>query len=201
MIKLNSDTTNEEHKEHSDDAGSGDGRDRAQAMSNLFREHNRALTNFLLSRLRNEEEAKEVAQEAYVRLLQLHEPVATSFLRWYLFKIAKDLAIDRHRQRAARGRIDRLNIFEDLDASSPTESSVIASDQLVAFQSALKELPAKCQQAFVMHRFLDLSIVEVAGRMGLSDRMVRKYIHRTLVYCRLRMTGMSVEEANRLVKS
>jgi RNA polymerase sigma-70 factor (ECF subfamily) len=199
---MSSETTNKANEKDPGDGANGAGpRDRAQAMTDLFREHNRALVNFLMSRLRNEDEAKEVAQEAYVRLLQLDEPVTTSILRWYLFKIAKDLAIDRHRQRATRGRLDRLGIFEDLDVSSPTESSAIASDQLVAFQSALKELPAKCQQAFIMHRFLDLAIVEVAERMGLTDRMVRKHVHRTLVYCRLRMTGVSVEEANRLVKS
>jgi DNA-directed RNA polymerase specialized sigma24 family protein len=44
---------------------------RAAEISQLFREHNRALVLFLASRLKDMQAAREVAQEAYVRLLQL----------------------------------------------------------------------------------------------------------------------------------
>jgi RNA polymerase sigma-70 factor (ECF subfamily) len=174
--------------------------ERTEAISTLFREHNRALVHFLMTRLSNEAEAKEVAQEAYVRLLQLDRPVAVSFLRWYLFKIAKGIAVDRHRQRGSRQRLDQLDVFEDLDTSSPTENSVMAADELALLLSALRELPRKCQQAFLLHRFRDLSTVEVAATMGLTDRMVRKYVQRALVYCRLRIEGLSREEATRQVE-
>ena len=167
---------------------------RARAMSELFREHNRALVSFLVTRVHNEDEAKEIAQEAYVRLLQLHQPVATGFLRWYLFKIAKDLAVDRHRQRAARGRIDSSRALVEFDSASPTECSVMASDELAALRSALEELPPKCQRAFLLHRFEDLTTVEVGERMGLTDRMVRKYVKRALVYCRLRLSGIPKDD-------
>ena len=36
------------------------------AVSQLFREHNRALLRYLTARLQSEQEAKEVAQEAYL---------------------------------------------------------------------------------------------------------------------------------------
>ena len=55
-------------------------------VGRLFREHNRSLVSYLAMRLRSVQEAKEVAQEAYVRVLQLQEPGAVSFLRAYLFK-------------------------------------------------------------------------------------------------------------------
>ncbi len=167
---------------------------RARAMSELFREHNRALVSFLMTRVHDEDEAKEIAQEAYVRLLQLHQPVATGFLRWYLFKIAKDLAVDRYRQRATRDRIDSSRALVDFDSASPTECSVMASDELAALRGALSELSPKCQRAFLLHRFEDLSTVEVGERMGLTDRMVRKYVRRALVYCRLRLSGVPKEE-------
>lgn len=171
---------------------------RARAMSELFHAHNRALVSFLITRVHNEDEAKEIAQEAYVRLLQLHQPVAAGFLRWYLFKIAKDLAVDRHRQRATRGRIDSTRAFIDFDSASPTELSVMASDELCALRAALAELPPKCQRAFLLHRFEDLSTVEVGERMGLTDRMVRKYVKRALVYCRLRLSGIPKDEISQV---
>lgn len=79
--------------------------DRGAAVARIFREHNRKLVGLLVTRLKNEQEAKEVAQEAYVKVLQL-EPGrgAVSYLRSYLFKVAENLAIDRLRQRSGSFR-------------------------------------------------------------------------------------------------
>lgn len=137
---------------------------RSAAISQLFRDHNRALVNFLLTKVPSEQEAREVAQEAYVKLLQLDQPVAASILRWYLFKIARRIAIDRHRQRASRARVHRLDLDEDLDLDNPTESRVIASEELARLLEALRELPQKCQHAFLLQRFQGLTPPQVAAR-------------------------------------
>src|SRR6185369_14865836 len=50
-------------------------------IERLFREHNETLLLFLRARLNCEADANEVAQEAYVRLLQLDRPDQPSFLR------------------------------------------------------------------------------------------------------------------------
>jgi RNA polymerase sigma factor (sigma-70 family) len=84
-----------------------------EAVSELFRANNRALISFLLTHLSNEGEAREVAQEAYIKLLQLDRPEAVSFLRAYLFRIAANLAIDRIRRRDRKDRIERLDLFDE----------------------------------------------------------------------------------------
>src|SRR5439155_25108996 len=78
---------------------------RIRAVARLFQEHYSALLRFLLPRLRSEQEARDVAQEAYVRMLELDSSSAVSFLRGYLFKIAANLATDHRRQHAAQSRI------------------------------------------------------------------------------------------------
>src|ERR1700730_14557583 len=98
---------------------------RVAEISRLFREHNAALIKFVLTKVGSEQEAKDVAQEAYVRLLQLDRPVAVRYLRWYLFRIARNIAADHYRHSRVRARLSELGAFEGLDASSPTESGVI----------------------------------------------------------------------------
>ena len=178
-----------------------DTRARAEEVSRLFREHNRALVNFVLTRVANEQEAKEIAQEAYVRLLQLDQTVAVSYLRWYLFKIAKHIATDRYRQHRIRTRLDQQDIFLDLDLASPTENSVMAADELARLMSALKELPAKTQKAFLLHKLRGLSTLEVAAHLDITDRMVRFHLKKALSYCLFRVAGMSADEANRRLES
>jgi len=88
----------------------------AAAVSHLFREHNHALVDYLTARLRSEQEAKEVAQETYVRLLQMQDPGTPGLLRAYLFKTATNLAIDRLRHRKVRHRAEEQpGSFDDSD--------------------------------------------------------------------------------------
>ena len=174
---------------------------RAEEISRLFREHNAALIKFVLAKVRSEQEAKDVAQEAYARLLQLDRPVAGSYLRWYLFKIARNIAADHYRHSRIRARLAELDASEGLDPSSPTENGAIAADQLAALLSALKDLPENCQKAFLLHKFRGLSTGEVAKCMQITDRMVRNHVRKALLYCRFRCDGLPREEALHLLKS
>jgi RNA polymerase sigma factor (sigma-70 family) len=175
--------------------------DYAAAVSRLFRDHNRTLIGFLYARLRNEYEAREIAQEAYVKLLQLDQRGATSFLRAYLFRVAANLAVDRIRQRRSRARLDQLDSVDDFFSEAIAERAVIAGQELALLRQAVAELPAKCQQAFRLHKLEDQSFADVAAVMGITERMVRKYVSRALVYIRLRREGCSAVEAGQSMRS
>jgi RNA polymerase sigma-70 factor (ECF subfamily) len=173
---------------------------RAEEISQLFRDHNRALVLFLASRLKDLQAAREVAQEAYVRVLQLETPGAVSFLRSYLFKVAANLAIDRLRQQQSRARLDPVDDLEDfLDEATP-ERAVIAREELRFLGAVIGELPAKYQEAFQRHRVDDESFEDIARGMHLKERMVRRYVANALVYLRLRREGVSAAEAWRQVQ-
>jgi RNA polymerase sigma factor (sigma-70 family) len=176
----------------------------AVAVSALFREHNRMLVGYLRSRLGSEQEAKEVAQEAYVRVLQLHEPGAPGLLRAYLFKTAANLAVDRLRHRRVQQRSEEQSqLFEELNATGgelddPAEQLLAReqADQLLRF---LQELPIKSQQVMNLHRFEGISQRDVAVRLGISERMVRRYVTYAMVYCHLRLDGMAVNQVRQRV--
>lgn len=182
-------------------AGAACERGHSRALSSLFEEHNRTLQLFLMARLGNEQEAREVAQEAYVRLLQLHQPGTVSFLRAYLFKTAANLAVDRIRQRVNRERLDRSGPQSELiDRVSP-DRRVMAAEELRILEQALRELPASYRRAFVLHRFDDWSTAQIAKELGVQERMVRNYISRSAIYCKLRLDGASPSEATARVRA
>jgi RNA polymerase sigma-70 factor (ECF subfamily) len=173
----------------------------AEAVSHLFREHNRMLVGYLTARLRSVHEAKEVAQEAYVRLLQLQNPGAPSLLRAYLFKTATHLAIDRLRHRAVQRSAERGELFDGLTAGASDNDD--PAEQLEARERTehllgfLQELPVKCRGVFELHRLEGLTQHEVGGRLGLSERMVRRYVTYAMLYCRLRLDGVPADRARR----
>jgi RNA polymerase sigma factor (sigma-70 family) len=176
----------------------------AAAVSQLFREHNRALVGYLTGRLQSEQEAKEVAQEAYVRLLQLQETGTPALLRAYLFKTASNLAIDRLRHRRVRHRAEEQpGLFEGSDITrselGDPARQLLAREQASQLLGYLQELPIKCQNVFNLHRLEGVPQHEVAVRLGFSERMVRRYVTYAMVYCHLRLDGMTAEEVRRKV--
>ena len=159
-------------------------------VASLFEAHNKALLRFLTCRLRSAQEAREVAQEAYVRLLQLDAPDGIGYLRAYLFKTAANLATDRLRSTARRERVDQLAFFDQAEKFEPSpETSVSAQQELATILTMLDELPPRCRYAFLMHRFYGHSIAEVASSMTLSVRMVQLYVERALAFCSGRLHG------------
>lgn len=176
-------------------------RERAALVSELFRNHNRMLVRFLQSRLQNPQEAREIAQEAYVRLLELERTGAVGFLRAYLFRIASNLAIDRLRSRNTRERIDAHcpDSLDEVTQEGPVEREVFAADEMRVFWASLAELPEHFRQAFVMHRLENLSTGEIALKIGKSERMVRRYIVHALTYCRCRLQGSTPAAARQRI--
>lgn len=152
-------------------------------VNQLFQEHNRALINFLLTRVRSRAEAMDLAQEAYVRLLQLDHPGAIGFLRGYLFRIAANLSIDCIRARIPRERA-AVELFEELGDSDEIEHRAILNEEFDIVCGALEELPPKCQKAFLLNVVEGYSHSETARAVGCNERMVRYHISRALTHCR-----------------
>lgn len=190
----------EEKPDAAKDAAGGEAvsdRERAEMVERLFREHNTTLVRFLTTRLHSVSEAKEVAQEAYVRVLQLDKPGASNLLRAYLFRVALNLAIDRIRRRKTQQRThenepDLLQAAEDL---CDPERYAVAREDLMLVARSLTELPEKCLKAFLMYRLEGETQARIAERLGLTDRTVNSYVRQAMLYCRLRMEGVSPEEA------
>jgi RNA polymerase sigma factor (sigma-70 family) len=148
-------------------------------IERLFREHNDTLLRFLRARLKSDADAREAAQEAYVRLLQLDRSDQPSFLRAYLFKIASNVATDMLRRQSVHAR------FAPADEPSPGEGAeqehaLSARQQLMLVQDALNELPPRCREAFLLRRQDQLATIQIGERLGVSDRMVRLYLARAI---------------------
>jgi len=158
---------------------------RAAVVRKLFEDHNRALVSFLAARLRSYTEARDAAQEAYVRMLQLEDTGAVGFLRAYLFRTAANIAVDRLRRRTVRQEGPPQALFEELLAHPAPERTVLARQELEIVKRALHDLPEKCRQAFALYMFRERGIAEIAQEMRVSERMIRHHIAEALAYLRV----------------
>jgi RNA polymerase sigma factor (sigma-70 family) len=169
-----------------DPAAPGD-EGRAQLIEQLFRDHNRALITFLTARLYSETEARDVAQEAYVRMLQLDRADTIGFHRAYLFRIAANLAVDRLRARSVRAKAPTRELFEDWFRRRPPDEEALNAVEQEALQRALEELPDKSREALTRHFLRGETVASIAASWGLTGRMVRYHLARALAHCRARL--------------
>lgn len=158
--------------------------ERTRHIQELFEANNGALMRFLTGKLKSAQEAREVAQEAYVRVLQLDTAGGMSHMQSFLFKTAANLAANRAKSVRRRERIDSFEFFAEPDVAASPEDEVAAAQVLDHLLAAIQELPPKCRFAFVMHRFHGQEFEDVARLMNISERMVRIYIERAAEYCR-----------------
>lgn len=154
-------------------------------VSELYTAQAMPLVKYLTARFRNSEEAKEIAQEAWLRFYRLPEPETLQNAKAFLFQTASNLAIDRARRASVEQRYLEQEAGDLGRDESPTvEQAMQGREELALIEGALHQLPLKCRQAFVMHRVSGLSYPRIAEALGVSTSMVEKYIIQALKHFR-----------------
>jgi RNA polymerase sigma factor (sigma-70 family) len=136
------------------------------------------LRRFVRARLTNRQDAEDVIQEAYVRVLRYSAENVVENREQLLFSAARNLAVDSLRRRRAREKT--AVEFSVLAAADwPASDEVVdAKQRLAHVEAAIASLPARCREVFLMHRIDGLSYSQIAARAGISVSAVEKHIAR-----------------------
>lgn len=163
------------------------------SIQEIVRRHHGALIKFLRRRLSIAEDAEDVAQEAYIRMMRYEGSSELNSPSAMLFRIAVNVANDHGRTAVARRASHHTAIEETTLASeSPSaERTVLASQTLDLLLDTIETLPPKCKQVFLLSRASDMTYPEIAAHCGISVKMVEKHISRAIAAC-LEKVGESI---------
>lgn len=143
------------------------------------------LKRYLRSRLANEQDAQDLAQEAYLRLLRVKDPKLIQDPVAYLFRIARNLIHELYTTLPPPSdSIDDVEIATD---GMSVEETVESQQQMDRLESVMEKLSPKCRAAIVMHRRDGMTYEEIAKALGVSTAMVKKYLSQGLARCRARL--------------
>lgn len=155
------------------------------SVCDVIKQSHNALIHFLQRKLRSPDDASDVAQEAYIRLMSYEgskDVVSPSSL---LFRIAINVANDLGRAGKVRRVADHCDIDGlefDSGVASP-ERMVSDCQQLDLLYKAIEQLPPKCQRVFLLSRVHNMTYAQIAEHCGISVKMVEKHISRALAIC------------------
>ncbi len=154
-----------------------------EALTQLYREHHSWLLGWLDKRLQCRLLAEDHAQDTFMRVIastnvhEIREP------RAYLTTIANGLLINHWRRSAIeKAYLDRLATYPEALTPSPEENAIILST-LQEIDELLDQLPGKVRKAFLMSQLDGLTYVEIGVQLGVSDRMVKKYMAQAMLHC------------------
>ena len=133
-------------------------------------------------------EAEDLVQEVFIRLVARTRGDAVEDVERYLFRIANNVLISRHRHDTAlvRRADDAIEPFDRADEISP-ERALIGKQALSALAVAVQGLPPRTREAFVYHRFEEMTYAAIAERMSISASGVEKHIQRAMEHILTRM--------------
>ena len=156
-------------------------------VARMFERFRLPLLRYLTDLLSRRDEAEDLVQETYLRLMQV-ESIKTARVRALIFKVATNLAYDRFRQRRARGPHGDDSVLEDLPAHDPVPERIVAFEQGVAIvKRTLLELKPRCRQVFLLRTTAELSYEEIAARLGISKRTAEREMQHALDVCQRRL--------------
>jgi len=147
-----------------------------------YQELGGALVGYLRANLRCDEDAHDLAQEVYLRIVRHPDLSEIQSLKAYVFTIAKNLLRDQSRRSATK--LSACSVCADdvilVAAGSDPLQHFEADECLRRIESILAGLRPACRDAYLLNRTYGLSYADIADLMHISVSMVEKHIGATL---------------------
>lgn len=158
------------------------------ALNGIMERHGERLFHFLIRSLQNEDEAADLAQEAFVRVYQHRAKFdgRQKFSTW-LYAIAANLVKDRYRWRSRHPQVSLdaeneqtgTSLRDHLPAHDATPSDYLQADERAdAVRRAVAALPEDLRTPLILAEYEERSHAEIGSILGCTAKAVELRIYR-----------------------
>jgi RNA polymerase sigma-70 factor (ECF subfamily) len=149
----------------------------------LMRRYNQRLYRVSRVILRDDGEAEDVMQDAYVRAYEhLNQFAGKAAFSTWLTRIAIHEALARKRRRGRMEELDALtngDTMPILKSSAPTpEADTAQAEARQLLEEAIDRLPENYRTVVVLREVEEMSVAETADSLGVTDAVVKTRLHR-----------------------
>jgi RNA polymerase sigma-70 factor (ECF subfamily) len=168
------------------DKCSGMGGERMDSVfEELYEKYHHDIFNFLFYMVRNREQAEDLVQEVYIKVLRSYKRFkGESSEKTWLLSIARHVAIDFFRKQKSRRRkiLGKLDWSEEQlgDGQLLPEEIAIQKEEIQLLYRCLERCTIDQQLVIVLRFIQSLSITETAEALGWTESKVKTTQHRAL---------------------
>ena len=166
------------------------------SLTRQIAERQSRVYRYLVGRLANEDDAQDLAQEAYLRLLRVSRRTLVQNPQAYLFRIARNLVYEWYAR--AVPVADTEIAIEDIEDFNPSPDDVAEeAHRLDCIDGALAKLSPKCRAAVLLYWYYGYTQFEIADQLGVSRPMIQKYLATGLSHCQQELSSIVRESTVR----
>lgn len=152
-----------------------------QALAGLVDQYATTLYRVAFSVLRNQSDAEDAVQEAFLRVLRHRETlVEIRDHRVWLIRIVWNIVLDRKRRSKTRPETDDVSeLARVLPASGlNAEDRAAAAQHHALVLTCVEKLPAREREVMMLSAFEELTSVEIAAILDVTESSVRSRLFR-----------------------
>ena len=160
----------------------GQGGEPAVSLELLYRNERHSLVRFFTRHRANPEDARDLTQEAFLRLARVEVTRGSALARpqAYLRQIAKNLLRDRAKAAFRRSEPLHASFDEETISAANEVERLEARDGLNRLEAAMARMKPKTREIFLAHRLDGMSYAEIAEVTGMSVSGVEKQMIRAI---------------------
>lgn len=152
-------------------------------VSHLYSDHHGWLVGLLRRKLGNIDNAHDLAQDTFTRILTAHDTDVIREPRAYLTTIASRLTAQHFRRLALeRAYLDALAGMPEETAPSP-ETRMLVVEALTAVSRVLDGLSPRVRDIFLLSQLDGLTYAEIGSQFEMSVNAVQKSMIRAFQHC------------------
>ena len=147
------------------------------AAAELYERYSEQILGYCQHQLGSREEAEDAVQTTFMNALRgLQRGIVPELESAWLFKIAHNVCLSRHRSSWRRGKVESPNNFEVLQevVAGPDH----AADELIRLQDVLEGMPEAQRRAILLREWQGLTYKEISTELGLTQGAVETLIFR-----------------------
>lgn len=129
-----------------------------------------AIKNFISSRISRKEEAEDLTQEVFLRLLEYKQLINHETIRSFLFTVAKNLLVDYMRLLYKKEDYTSYIYEYAKNTSNLTEQIVLTNELIALVDSGMETLSNKRKEVYNLSLNEGLTVGEIAELLQMSYR-------------------------------
>lgn len=158
-----------------------------EIIAYYYRDHQSELLAFVSSRLGGSNEAEDIVQDVFLRMLLCSNPIMETTLQALAYTIARHLVNDYYRRHTCR-----TDYAHQLKTRAPRDEnsaeSVLSIREITEFlERGLLRVPEQCRKIYRMHIYDGMQVSEIAQetgdnyksveyRLGIARKEIRKQL-------------------------
>lgn len=134
------------------------------------------ILHFINNRIDNWQDANDLAQDAFVRLIEYKQMLREETVKSFIFTIARNLVIDYLRRQYRKIEVS-ANMYEfSKEYQETIESKIYAEDLIQLENGMLMTMPKQRKLIYMMDRFEEKSADEIADILQIKKRTVESHL-------------------------